>query len=144
MIRQLAAYLLAIAVAYLCAVVVATQSVIVSLNGMGVTVGFGDRIGMTLQDLAGMAGIFLPVIAAGFLIAFLVTALLCRWLGQRRDWLFILAGAVALVMVHLVLKLAFGITPIAVGRTTGGLLMQGLAGAAGAYVFTLLIRKPRV
>jgi hypothetical protein len=144
MIRQLIAYLLAIVVAYLCAVVVATQSVVASLNGMGVTVSFGDRIEMTLQDLAGMAGIFLPVIAAGFLIAFLVAALLVRWLGQRRDWLFILAGAVALVMVHLVLKLAFGITPIAVGRTTGGLLMQGLAGAAGAYVFTLLIRKPRV
>ncbi len=135
MIRKLAAYLLAIIVAYLLASITATQSVIARLGEMGIDVNFADRLGMTLQDIAGMAGMFLPMIAAGFLAAFLLTALLCRWLGRRPVALYILAGAVALITIHLTLNLAFGITPVAIARTTGGLLIQGLAGAVGAYLY---------
>ena len=135
MIRKLAAYLLAIIVAYLLASITATQSVIARLAEMGVDVNFADRLRMTLNDIAGMAGMFLPMIAAGFLAAFLLTALLCRWLGKRPVALYILAGAVALITIHLTLNLAFGITPVAIARTTGGLLIQGLAGAVGAYFY---------
>ena len=135
MIRKLAAYLLAIIVAYLLAAITATQSVIARLGEMGIDVNFADRLSMTLQDIAGMAGMFLPMIAAGFLAAFLLTALLCRWLGRRPVALYILAGAVALITIHLTLNLAFGITPVAIARTMGGLLIQGLAGAVGAYLY---------
>jgi hypothetical protein len=135
MIRKLVAYLLAILVAYLLAAITATQSVIARLAEMGVDVNFADRLRMTLQDIAGMAGMFLPMIAAGFLAAFLLTALLCRWLGRRPVGLYILAGALALITIHLTLNLAFGITPVAIARTTGGLLIQGVAGAVGAYFY---------
>jgi len=135
MIRKLAAYLLAIIVAYLLASITATQSVIARLAEMGIDVNFADRLRMTLHDIAGMAGMFLPMIAAGFLAAFLLTALLCRWLGRRPIALYILAGAIALITIHLTLNLAFGITPVAIARTTGGLLIQGLAGAVGAYLY---------
>jgi hypothetical protein len=135
MIRKLAAYLVAIVVAYLLAAITATQSVIARLGEMGIDVNFTDRLRMTLSDIAGMAGMFLPMIAAGFLAAFLLTALLCRWLGRRPVALYILAGAVALITIHLTLNLAFGITPVAIARTTGGLLIQGLAGAVGTYLY---------
>jgi hypothetical protein len=135
MIRKLAAYLLAIIVAYLLASITATQSVIARLGEMGVDLNFADRLRMTLHDIAGMAGMFLPMIAAGFLVAFMLTALLCRWLGKRPIALYILAGAVALISIHLTLKLAFVITPVAIARTTGGLLIQGVAGAVGAYLY---------
>ncbi len=135
MIRKLAAYLLAIMVAYLLASITATQSVIARLAEMGVDLNFADRLRMTLHDIAGMAGMFLPMIAAGFLAAFMLTALLCRWLGRRPVALYILAGAVALISIHLTLKLAFVITPVAIARTTGGLLIQGVAGAVGAYFY---------
>lgn len=135
MIRQLAAYLLAVIVAYLLASITATQSVIARLAEMGVEVNFVDRLRMTLHDIAGMAGMFLPLIAAAFLVAFLLSALLCRWLGRRSIALYVLAGAVALIAIHLSLNLAFGITPVAIARTTGGLLIQGLAGAVGAYLY---------
>jgi len=135
MIRKLAAYLLATIVAYLLASITATQSVIARLAEMGVDLNFADRLRMTLQDIAGMAGMFLPMIAAGFLAAFMLTALLCRWLGRRPVALYILAGAVALITIHLTLKLAFVITPVAIARTTGGLLIQGIAGAVGAYLY---------
>ena len=135
MIRKLAAYLLAIIVAYLLASITATLSVIARLAEMGVDVNFSERLSMTLHDIGGMAGMFLPMIAAGFLAAFLLTALLCRWLGRRPVALYILAGALALITIHLTLNLAFGITPVAIARTMGGLLIQGVAGAVGAYFY---------
>jgi len=140
MIRKLAAYLLAVIVAYLLASITASQSVIARLAEMGIEVNFADRLRMTLQDIAGMAGMFLPMIAAGFLIAFLLTALLCRWLGRRPIALYILAGAVALIAIHLTLNLAFGITPVAIARTMGGLAIQGLAGAVGGYFYAYINR----
>lgn len=139
---RLAIYLSAVAVAYGLASIAATQSVISNLSSMGVDVQFAERIGMTLSDIGGMAGLFLPMVAFGLLIAFMVTALICRYWGRRRALLYILAGAVALVGIHVALKLAFGITPIAVARTTSGLLTQALAGAAGGLVYVLLSRTP--
>ncbi len=135
MIRKLAAYLLAIIVAYLLASITATQSVIARLAEMGVDVNFSERLSMTLHDIGGMAGMFLPMIAAGFLAAFMLTALLCRWLGRRPVALYVLAGAIALITIHLTLNLAFQITPVAIARTMGGLLIQGIAGAVGAYLY---------
>jgi len=132
--------LLAIIVAYLLATITATQSVIARLAEMGVDVDFADRLRMTVLDIAGMAGMFLPLIAAGFLAAFLVAALLCLWLGRRPIALYALAGAVALIAIHLTLKLTFGITPVAIARTTDGLLTQGLAGAVGAYFYARINR----
>ena len=135
MIRKLAAYLLAVIVAYTLASITATQSVIARLAEMGIDVNFADRLRMTLHDIAGMAGMFLPMIAAAFLAAFLMAALICRLLGRRPIALYILAGAVALIAIHLILNLAVGITPVAIARTMGGLLIQGLAGAVGAYLY---------
>lgn len=140
-INLLLIWLLAVVVAYLLASITATQSVVSSLFEMGVTVGFSERLGMTIKDIAGMAGLFLPMIAAAFLAAFLVAAMLCRWWPQWRTPIYIVAGAAGLVTIHLTLNLAFGITPIAIGRTAGGLLIQGLAGAVGGFIFLSLTQK---
>ena len=141
LINLLAIYLLAVAAAYLLASITATQSVVSSLTEMGVDVGISDRVAMTIKDIAGMAGLFLPMIAAAFLAAFLVAAMLCRWWPQWRTAFYIASGAAGLVTIHLTLNLAFGITPIAIGRTMGGLFLQGLAGAVGGYIFLSLSRK---
>ena len=138
---RLGIFLAAMAVAYLLAAVTATQSVISSLARMGVNVNFADRISMTLHDIGGMAGMFLPMIAMGMLVAFLVTALLCRWFGQWRSLLYPLAGAAALVTIHVALNLSFEITPVAIARTSMGLLIQALAGAAGGYTYLALSRR---
>ena len=141
LIHRFGVFLLAVVVAYLLASMSATQSVVSSLEGMGIEVGLAERINMIMADFSGMAVSFLPMIAAGYLAAFAVVAMLCRWWPQWRMPLLILSGAVALVAIHLILKLAFIITPIAVGRTWGGLAMQGLAGAVGAYVYAYLLRR---
>jgi hypothetical protein len=134
---RLACYLAAVAVGYLLATIIATQSVVHELAGMGVPVGLRDRVAMTLQDIRGMAGMFLPMVAFACLAAFLSAALLMRWLARWRITIYVVAGAAALVMIHVTLKLAFGLTPVAVARTAGGLALQGVAGgiAGLAYLY---------
>ena len=140
---RLAIYLSAVVVAYLLASIMATQSVISSLSGMGVDLSFAERASMTLHDVGGMAGMFLPMIAFGLLIAFMATALICHYWNQWRTPLYIIAGAAALVCVHLALNLAFGITPVAIARTTTGLGLQALAGAVGGYTYVYLSGRYR-
>lgn len=138
---RLAAFLAAVGIAYVLASVMATQSVVASLAGMGVEVGPAGRLTMTLNDIAGMAPMFLPMVAFALLIAFLSAALLCRWLHRWRGPLYLLAGATGVVCIHLGLHLAFGITPVAAARTGVGLLLQGVAGAAGGYSYLTLVRR---
>jgi len=133
--KKLGIYLLAVFTTYILASLTATQYVVGRLGTMGVDVDFAQRLSMTLGDLWGMAGMFLPIIAFGLLIAFLITALLCRWLSRWRTPLYALAGATALVCVHVALNQAFGLTPVAIARSSLGLLLQGLAGAAGGFVY---------
>jgi hypothetical protein len=139
--RRLGAWLLAVAAAYVLAAVTATQHVIAQLSGMGISVTFSERLAMTGRDIVGMAGMFLPMVAFALLIAFMKAALLCRWLSRWRLPLYLLAGAVAVVCIHLGLNLAFGITPVAVARSTGGLLLQALAGTAGGFTYLFLVQR---
>lgn len=136
--KRLAIYLLAVVAAYLLAASAATQSVVSSLAGMGVELSLAQRLSMTLTDIAGMAGMFLPMVAFGLLVAFMATALICRYLSRWRIPLYVLAGASALVCIHLLLHLAFGITPVAAARTAGGLMLQSIAGAVGGLTYVLL------
>lgn len=138
---RLGIYLAAVLVTYLLASITATQSVVSSLSGMGVSVSVADRLAMTVHDIIGMAGMFMPMIAFALLIAFLVSALIYYWLRRWRLPLYLLAGAVAVVTIHLALNLAFELTPVAVARSTGGLIMQALAGAFGGYTYVALLKK---
>ena len=140
---RLAIYLSAVVVAYLLASVMATQSVISSLSGMGVEVSFAERAAMTLSDIGSMAGMFLPMIAFGLLIAFMAVGLICHYWNHWRTPLYIIAGAAALVCVHLALNLAFGITPVAIARTATGLALQAIAGAVGGYTYVYLSERFR-
>jgi hypothetical protein len=136
---RLGAYLLAVAIAYVLATVTATQSVVASLDGMGVAVGLADRLAMTERDIRGMAPMFLPMVAFALLVAFLSSALLSRWLHRWRLPLYFTAGAAALVCIHLALHLAFGITPVAIARSGGGLVMQGMAGGIGGLIYIAMV-----
>ena len=138
---RLGCYLAAVATAYLLASILATQAVVHSLAGMGVAVGLRDRLAMTLQDLAGLADMFLPMVAFALLVAFMAAALLNRWLYRWRDLLYAVAGGAAIVTIHLTLHFAFGITPLAIARSVGGLALQALAGALGGLAYLGLIRR---
>ena len=138
---RLVAFLAAVGAAYVLAALTATWSVVGRLEGMGVTVPLTDRAAMSLQDLGGMAGSFLPLVALGLLIALLCAALLARWLPRWRGPLYFLAGAAALICVHLLMNLALGITPVAIARTGAGLAVQAAAGGAGGLAYLGLARR---
>jgi formate hydrogenlyase subunit 4 len=141
MINRLLAWLAAVGATYVLASAFATQSVIARLGEMGVGVPVGDRLAMTARDIAGMVSLFLPLVAATILIAFIVATIITHWLRDWRTFLFILAGAAGMIAFHLILQAALGMTPIAAARTTGGIAMQGVAGALGGWVFVLIARK---
>lgn len=142
--KKLAIYLAAVLTTYLLATATASLHVASSLASMGVSIGAAGRLSMILQDLAGMAGMFLPLIAFALLAAFLVTALLHYLLRRARFPLYVLAGAAAMLALHLGMHAAFGLTPVAIARSAGGLLLQALAGAAGGFVYVYLNRRAGV
>ncbi|MEZ5558690.1 MAG: hypothetical protein R3E86_09140 [Pseudomonadales bacterium] len=128
--------------AYVLAAVAATQAVMARLAEMGIDVTPGDRLRTTLQDLVGMAELFLPIIAVAFLIAFPVAALISRYVPKLRAIGYPLAGGVALLAIHLILHATFGTTPVAAARTAGGLGWQVMAGALGGLVFLRVLPRP--
>jgi hypothetical protein len=133
-IRILGGYILAVLVSYTLASLFSTASVVASLYGMDIPVSLPKFLHMSLHDLAGMAGTFLPMTAVAFAIALPVAA----WLGRRQPawrtaW-FALAGATALITVHASLEAAFDIILVAGARSSLGLIAQAVAGVAGGVV----------
>lgn len=135
MIRLVSAYLAAVIVAYVGASVAHTQSVMAHLVDMGAPVTLGVRLDATVHDLGGMATSLLPLIAVGLAIALPVAALVIRALPGWRPVGYVLAGGVALLVIHVALHVSLGIHPVAATRTTLGLTFQALCGGLGGWVF---------
>lgn len=145
MLRVLGAYLAAVLVTYAGAAFAHTQSVMARLDDMGVAVSAGDRLYATVHDLAGMAALFLPMIAAGLAVAFPVARLVLRVLPRWQPLAYPLAGGVAVLAIHVILYQTLSITPIAGARTTVGLTIQALCGALGGWVFRACLNfRPHV
>jgi len=141
-IQTVLAWAAAVLVAYALATLAASQSVAGHLADLGVPLSLGERLQMSARDQLGMTGLFLPLIAVGMTLGLSVAGWLGRHQPQRRTVLFMLAGAVAMLRIHLALQWSFDITLVAVARSHLGLLSQALAGAAGGYLFTRLKRVP--
>lgn len=141
MIRRLGLFLLAVLTTYVLATVASSLAVAASLRGMGVSVPANTAASMIGQDLFGMADMFLPMVAFGLLIAFMTAALIFRILARVRILLYLLAGATAMICMHVLLHLAFGITPVAAARSMPGLALQALAGAAGGVLYSVGLWK---
>ncbi len=142
MTRRAVRFLAAVAAGYVAAALAATQSVLARVRELGLPVGWGTRVDASLHDLAGMATSLLPLLAVAYLLAFAAAAVLARrWPAAMRP-LYVLAGAVALVTLHVALKLSFDITPVAQARSLGGLAVQALAGALGGAVFAVTASRP--
>jgi len=108
---------------------------------MGVSVSPGVRFQSALHDLGGMTGLYLPIISVALLLGFGVTRIVLIWLSELRTVGYILGGFVAIFVVDLALGQLMGTHPLAVTRTSVGLLSQCLAGALGGYVFSLMSVK---
>ena len=138
MLRLLHAFVPAVLLAYLLASVLVTQANLAAVQSMGLEVSTGVRLDTTARDMVGMASSYLILILVSFTLAFPVAAGLTRRLPRQRALLFTLAGFVAIVALHLIMKAALGLSGIAPTRTLAGLLSQGVAGAVGGYCYHAL------
>ncbi|MHA7815969.1 MAG: hypothetical protein ACX93N_05800 [Pseudohaliea sp.] len=150
MLRKIAALLVAFVVAlsvtYLIGSVVATQFVLREVAALGPAVPWSVRLETSAQDLAGLAGSYLPLLALAFLLALPVAAGLSRLRPAARPAWYLAAGFVAVLALHLIMKAVLGVSGIAATRSFAGLLAQGAAGAVGGALFHALTagRRPPV
>ena len=108
---------------------------------MGLTVEFSDRLDTLLHDLTHMTAIYLPLVTVSSIIAFSVAAAIIRLTPNLRLIGYVSAGFVALIALHLIMKMVLGLTGVAPTRTIMGLIAQGAAGAFGGYLFHILTLK---
>lgn len=139
--KAVVAYLFAVLATYVLAVIAYTQLNLANVVELGLPVNLADRLGASWHDLLGMTSLYLPIIAVAFLIAFSITAVILRWVPQLRTLGYLLAGFVGIFTVDYALGalLTGGTHPLAVTRTTIGLLSQCVAGAVGGYVFVRML-----
>lgn len=129
------AYMGAVVGAFVLGSVLASQFILANVQAMGMDVTAGIRLQATLHDIFGLAASYLPLLAIAFLVALPVASGLRKILPAQPLFLYALAGAVAVVTLHLIMKAALGVTAIAATRSIAGLLSQGLAGALGGYLY---------
>ncbi len=115
--------------------VVQSQINLASISALGHRISLGDRLGMTLFDLARFAPVWTLIVAFGFLLAWPVAGLLSRRWPQRRAPLFPLAGFAAIAAALVIMDAMLPVTVVAAARTTVGMLLLGLCGALGGWVY---------
>ena len=141
--RLVFAFLTAIAVTYLVAVLGYTQLNLANLVEMGVNVPSDVRLESAMHDLLGMASLYLPIITVALVLGFGITRIALIWLSELSTLGYIAGGFFALYVVDFALGQLMGTHPLAVTRTTVGLLSQCLAGGLGGYAFAAIWLKPR-
>jgi len=139
-LRRGTAFVVAVVVTAVLGAAAHTQFIVASLADLGHPVSFADRLTWTAHDIAGMFPTFAPIIAFAFVLAFPVSALVCRRLTHLRTFGYVLAGGLAMICALLVMKQLLDISGVAGARTLPGVLVQGVAGAAGGWVFARLSR----
>lgn len=139
--RVVLAFVAAVVTTYILAVVSYGQLNLANLVEMGLSVDAATRFYTASNDLFGMMQIYLPVISVALLLGFLIARLIIKWVPQLRTLAYVSAGFAGIFAAEAVLTtvIGSGIHPLAVTRTTVGLLSQCVAGAIGGLVFVSML-----
>ena len=144
--RLIFGFLAALIVTYIVAVLGYTQLNLANLTEMGVKISLGVRFESAIHDLVGMIQIYLPILAASLLIAFSVAEWLASRVKELRVLFFISFALLVPSAIDFLLTFSFwglnilqNIHPIAVTRTTAGVLSQSFACALGGFVFCFIV-----
>lgn len=133
--RVVVGFFAAVLAAYLVGCLAVSQGNIAAVTAMGFEITLGQRWQTWLHDLTHMVNIYLPLIAIAYLIALPVTAGIIRLTVAKRWVGYVAGGFVALIAIHVTIKLVLGMSGVAPTRTLVGLVMQGVAGAVGGYCY---------
>ena len=140
-IKTAVAFGLAVITTALLGSIIHTQFVLQALTEIGADINLDQRLQTTWHDIAGFAPSYGFVVGVGFLIAFIVAALIIRKFPALRLFGYGSAGGVALLCAILTLHTVFEIAGFAGARTFAGLFFQTVAGVCGGYLFGLITDK---
>ena len=113
MTRTIGAFLVAVIGTYILGVLFIGQGNLANVAEMGLTVEFSDRLDTLLHDLTHMTAIYLPLVTVSSIIAFSVAAAIIRLTPNLRLIGYVSAGFVALIALHLIMKMVLGLTGVA-------------------------------
>ncbi len=133
--KRVLAFVAAWLVTYILAITAASQGVLGWLESLGRDISMGERLSYIGHDLTSMVIPYGAIILFAMAIAFGVVALVVRTAPNLRLLGYVLGGFVAVLAIHLTLRLVFEMNPVWATGSTFGLMMQGMAGLAGGYVF---------
>lgn len=133
--RRLAGFALAVLATAALSSVIQTLRVHAGLSALGVEISFGLRLSAIGHDLIGFAPTYAGIVAAGFLIAFLVAGLIRRYATRLGPWLHALAGGAAILTALLTMDALLGMSVIAGARGAWGIALFTLAGMLGGALF---------
>ena len=139
--RRLISFLVAGLVAYVIAVLFYTQINLSNLTDLGIDLSFSDRLAAATHDLLSMTGMYLPIMLVALLVAFSLAAIVIRFLPNLRTLGFVIAGTVGVLALVLFFSSFLGTNPIAVTRSSLGLLSQCGAGGIGGLVYALVSKR---
>ena len=139
--RRLISFLVSGLVAYVIAVLFYTQINLSNLTDLGIDLSFSDRLAAAAHDLLSMTGMYLPIMLVALLVAFSLAAIVIRFLPNLRTLGFVVAGTVGVLALVLFFSSFLGTNPIAVTRSSLGLLSQCGAGGMGGLVYALVSQR---
>ena len=138
---RLISFLLAGLVAYVIAVLFYTQINLSNLTDLGIDISVSDRLGAASHDLLSMTGMYFPIMLVALLVAFSLAAIVIRFLPNLRVLGFVVAGTLGVLALVLFFSSFLGTNPIAVTRSSLGLLSQCGAGGMGGLVYALVSQR---
>ncbi|MEE4279519.1 MAG: hypothetical protein V2I82_13715 [Halieaceae bacterium] len=136
--RTLLAFLLAALAAYGLGAGLATQTMLADVQSFGFPLTLRDHLQASLQNLAGLAGHYLPLVALGLAPVLMLAALRAVFLRRMHALLYATFGALGIIALQVIYLEVHDQPALAAAADVPGMLMQGLAGAFGAYVFFVL------
>ena len=149
MIRRLAAFLVAVAAVVLVGVASLSwfdQAGYLAAAGAGATLSIAERVQWYAASLYGLSigvGMYPMLVALGLLIAFLAAGLVKSFAPDLRFWWFAGAGAVAMIVMVVILEAALGLKVLPGARSIAGTLGQGAAGLVGGAIFAAMTNRRR-
>lgn len=111
------------------------------LTALGVDIPFLARITTILRDFMGLVIPLGGVVLLALAIAFPLAAFLKPRARLIGPFAYPLAGWAAVALALLLMKLAYGFSPLAGARTAAGFFTMSLSGFAGGLLFAWMARR---
>lgn len=109
--------------------------------GIFMTTYFNNLFAMNLSGAIPLVAL----VAIGFLVAYLVTKIILRWVNISKSYAYALAGAVALLAIVLLMPLAFyNLDILAGGRSILGKSILTFFGLLSGYYFGKSLEKQEI